>query len=337
MMLNGGSPSPSGKAGAGPQVRIQAVPEAAVRAPPAHPAPAHANRALQQSSSQQRAEGGARTGKQWEIAPSGAVPGEAAWRTEVDGRQPPQQPQQPVQRGVATSRPPRQPAKKKASEAEVKLQRWLSQLNLGKGVTVGKPFQWRRQFASGYEMGMLLCRLFEGTGRTGMGATSLQGLQKVAGKRESDNNWGQISKFCRGNGVSLTDEDCAKLALAVDGHIMNVLAALYEFDEGQPLVGGPKENGSEEEDRAESSASVRGGDADHDREEESQRKTKQSAQEERRRGEWYYIDLRGDVQGPFTNGQMAKWFAVGMLPPDLLVRRGKSCEYICCFDVGIVY
>merc|ERR1719480_98459 len=36
--------------------------------------------------------------------------------------------------------------------------------------------------------------------------------------------------------------------------------------------------------------------------------------------EWEYLDMVGDVQGPFSSNAMCSWFVHGMLPRNLLVR-----------------
>ncbi|CEO94970.1 unnamed protein product (mitochondrion) [Plasmodiophora brassicae] len=52
-----------------------------------------------------------------------------------------------------------------------------------------------------------------------------------------------------------------------------------------------------------------------------------AARPEERDWQWYYVDDDGQCQGPHTHDDMADWFAVGWLRPDLLVRPSQRTVF----------
>ena len=45
--------------------------------------------------------------------------------------------------------------------------------------------------------------------------------------------------------------------------------------------------------------------------------------------EWFYLDLKGKVQGPFSTHEMKVWYRANFLPPDLLVANNREPSAFC--------
>ena len=43
---------------------------------------------------------------------------------------------------------------------------------------------------------------------------------------------------------------------------------------------------------------------------------------------WLYKDPQGEIQGPFSSGDMKKWYEAGYFTMDLMVRRAPDAIFL---------
>ena len=50
---------------------------------------------------------------------------------------------------------------------------------------------------------------------------------------------------------------------------------------------------------------------------------------------WLYKDPQGEIQGPFSSGDMKKWYEAGYFTMDLMVRRAPDAIFLPLGESGV--